>query len=222
MGKSGWSSEDYFVEGILPKSFPADYGEVKSFVLPEDPEIISASFNPGGKLSPFSTAGFFMNDVVTTAKVTTEPVSGKTLRSVLIEDQEVPKEYWIAEDKVKDWEFLKGAKSVARVSKSGHSYNYAEGKMAFPDSLDKPSRTILTGEGGPTPSRFKHVIRTDKGLRRLTPLELERLSGFPDNWTKLAADGTELSDARRAFFIGNALVVGLIERVGKELLNRFF
>ena len=222
VGQSGWTREDYFAEGILPKAFPAHYGDVNSFALPEDPEIISASFNPGGRVSPFSTAGFFMNDVVTTAKATTEPGKGETLRSVLIEDQEVPEEYWIAEDKVKDWEFLKGAKSIARVSKSGHSYNYAEGKMAFPDSLDKPSRTILTGEGGSTPSRFKHVIRTDKGLRRLTPLELERLSGFPDNWTKFAADGTELSDARRAFFIGNALVVGLIERVGKELLNRFF
>jgi len=222
IGQSGWHAEDYFVEGVLPKAFPAKYDDVRSFALHEDPEVISSSFNPGGKTSPFSTAGCFINGLVTTAKARTEPSKDATLRSVLIQDHEVPDEYWIAEDRVTEWEFLKGAKSIARVSKTGHSYNYQEGKMAFPDGLDKPSRTILTGEGGPTPSRFKHVIRTDKGLRRLTPLELERLSGFPDNWTQFAADGTQLSDVRRAFFIGNALVVGLIERVGKELHNRFF
>jgi DNA (cytosine-5)-methyltransferase 1 len=94
--------------------------------------------------------------------------------------------------------------------------------MAFPDSLDKPSRTILTGEGGSTPSRFKHVIETKRGHRRLTPLELERLSGFPDDWTRFGADGVEISDSKRAFFMGNALVVGLVEMVGAELRQRFF
>jgi DNA (cytosine-5)-methyltransferase 1 len=89
--------------------------------------------------------------------------------------------------------------------------------MAFPDLLTNPSRTILTGEGGSTPSRFKHIIRTKRGYRRLTPVELERLSGFPDDWTKFDSNGRVISDAKRAFFIGNALVVGLIERVGKVL-----
>ena len=89
--------------------------------------------------------------------------------------------------------------------------------MAFPDLLTNPSRTILTGEGGTTPSRFKHIIKIGDRYRRLTPVELERLNGFPDNWTKFDDQGKELSDARRAFFMGNALVVGLIERVGKVL-----
>jgi DNA (cytosine-5)-methyltransferase 1 len=89
--------------------------------------------------------------------------------------------------------------------------------MAFPDLLTNPSRTILTGEGGTSPSRFKHIIKTKKGYRRLTPLELERLSGFPDNWTAIDNDGNQVPDAKRAFFIGNALVVGLIEKVGKVL-----
>ena len=86
--------------------------------------------------------------------------------------------------------------------------------MAFPDSLDKPSRTILTGEGGKTPSRFKHVIRIGRKYRRLTPLELERLAGFPDNWTKLESG---ITDGRRAFFVGNALVVGIVELIGRQL-----
>jgi DNA (cytosine-5)-methyltransferase 1 len=85
--------------------------------------------------------------------------------------------------------------------------------------LTNPSRTILTGEGGTSPSRFKHIIKTKKGHRRLTPIELERLNGFPDDWTKFDANGFQVSDVRRAFFMGNALVIGLIERVGKALAS---
>jgi DNA (cytosine-5)-methyltransferase 1 len=91
--------------------------------------------------------------------------------------------------------------------------------MAFPDSLDSPARTILTGEGGSTPSRFKHIIIDETGKhRRLTPIELERLNGFEPGWTAFGSEGN-LSDARRAFFMGNALVVGLIEQVGRVLLH---
>ena len=86
--------------------------------------------------------------------------------------------------------------------------------MAFPDPLDRPSRTIVTGEGGSAPSRFKHVVLTPRGrYRRLTPIELERLNMFPDDHTK------GVSDTWRAFFMGNALVVGVVERIGKELRN---
>jgi DNA (cytosine-5)-methyltransferase 1 len=91
--------------------------------------------------------------------------------------------------------------------------------MAFPDLLTNPSRTILTGEGGTTPSRFKHIIQTKNGYRRLTPVELERLNGFPDDWSKFDSNGKQVSDAKRAFFMGNALVVGLIEKVGNIIAN---
>ena len=87
--------------------------------------------------------------------------------------------------------------------------------MAFPDPLDRPARTIITGEGGSTPSRFKHVVRQPGGkLRRLTPVELERLNMFPDGHT------AGVPDARRAFFMGNALVVGIVERVGAVIAGR--
>jgi DNA (cytosine-5)-methyltransferase 1 len=88
--------------------------------------------------------------------------------------------------------------------------------MVFPDSLDRPSRTIITGEGGKSPSRFKHVIKTTKGYRRLSPVELERLNMFPDNHTKL--DG--ITDTKRALFMGNALVFGVIEKIGRVLIER--
>jgi DNA (cytosine-5)-methyltransferase 1 len=88
--------------------------------------------------------------------------------------------------------------------------------MAFPDRLDRPSRTIITSEGGRSPSRFKHVIKTKQGYRRLVPVELERLNGFPDGHTALAG----VPDSKRAFFMGNALVVGVVERIGRELAAR--
>ena len=92
-------------------------------------------------------------------------------------------------------------------------YNYSEGSMIYPDSLDKTSRTIITGEGGKSASRFKHVIKTKNGLRRLIPVELERLNMFPDNHTK----SSDITDAKRSFFMGNALVVGVIEKISHSL-----
>ena len=87
--------------------------------------------------------------------------------------------------------------------------------MSCPDPLDRPSRTVITGEGGASPSRTKHIIKQGRTWRRLTPVELERLNMFPDNHTEL----NEVSDGRRAFFMGNALVVGVIERIGTALLE---
>ena len=207
--------------GILAKALPIEKNEYKYeyFELDEDASHISSYFNKGGGKSPFLNSGHYSNGLVTTAKVSAEEEPNKNvLGDIIIKDSEVPDEYWIDGKRLKDWEYLKGAKSIERVHKaSGAKYNYAEGKMAFPDSLKKPSRTILTGEGGTSPSRFKHVIKTSKGHRRLTPVELERLNGFPDDWTKLDNEGNQISDVPRAFFMGNALVIGLIARVGRVI-----
>ena len=114
------------------------------------------------------------------------------------------------------WQYLKGAKREPRKQgTNGHTYHYSEGAMVFPDPLDRPSRTVITGEGGRTPSRFKHVIhRRGHGYRRLTPVELERLNMFPDGHTE------GVSDPWRAFFMGNALVVGVVERIGTTIIER--
>jgi DNA (cytosine-5)-methyltransferase 1 len=93
-------------------------------------------------------------------------------------------------------------------------YKYEEGRIAYPDPLDRPSRTVVTSEIGRSPSRMRHLIRLDDGTpRRLMPIELERLNMFPDDWTKI--DG--IKDSRRGFLMGNALVVGVIERLRDPL-----
>lgn len=223
--KAATKPENWIAEGVLNTALSiSGVDRITEFHLDKDASVISSSFNMGGKTSPFQTTGAYLNGIVTTGSAVPElaKTKGGTLGSVLIPDNEVPAEYWIDDSQLHEWQYLKGAKNIERVSSTGFAYQYSEGKMSFPDSLEKPSRTILTGEGGTSPSRFKHVIRTKVGHRRLTPIELERLSGFPDDWTKFDANGNQLSDARRAFFIGNALVVGLIDMVGKELKSRFF
>jgi len=208
-------------KGILARAFPVltEKHILNEIQLPETPEVLSSQFNKGGGKSPFLNSGYFVNGVAYTTKSKAKPAkTSVVLGDVLIPDSEVPAEYWVRGKRLQDWKYLKGAKSIERQHKaSGTIYNYAEGKMAFPDLLTNPSRTILTGEGGTSPSRFKHIIRTKKGYRRLTPVELERLNGFPDGWTENLGDGTKVSDAKRAFMMGNALVIGLVELVGKEL-----
>lgn len=194
-------------ESMLPNTF-----EIKGSLT-----AISKSFSHGSpKASPFMNSGIMIDRQVTTIKVNPS-YKGKTitLRDVLQKEKDVPEEFYVngALDK---WKYLKGGKSERRVARSGHVYNYSEGPMVFPDALDKPSRTIVTGEGGASPSRFKHVVKTRSGrYRRLTPVELERLDMFPDDFTKLEG----VSDKTRAFIAGNALVVGVIERIGKSLAN---
>jgi len=208
-------------DGILARAIPVSVSfEGRAEVdLSDSPDVISKNFNRGAGKSPFLNSGVYFGGRAYTAK-TTAVYKGKkvVLGDVLLPDEEVPSEYFVSTDRIKEWEYLKGAKTIERVHKeSGTPYSYAEGKMAFPDLLSNPSRTILTGEGGTSPSRFKHIIKTRVGYRRLTPIELERLNGFPDNWTSIGTDGEAISDVRRAFFMGNALVVGLIQRVGKVL-----
>ena len=98
----------------------------------------------------------------------------------------------------------------------GIIYDYTAGAMAYPDSLDKASRTVVTAEIGKSVSRMRHVIENPPGSgnhRGLMPLELERLNMFPDNWTEYEG----ISDSRRGFLMGNALVVGIIERLAGPL-----
>lgn len=192
------------------------------FSLPP-PEVVSQSFDAGGAISPFRDAGAswpsrdgLVAEVVT---MKTNPVydgERMTLRHAL--DTEEPSQdsgLFIADSALEAWRYLKGAKAEPRMSKSGFQYQYTEGPVAFPDPLDKPSRTLITGEGGSAPSRFKHVIQVGERYRRLTPTELERLNGFEPGHTKAA------SPSQRAFFMGNALVVGIVRNIGQEWAKRF-
>lgn len=209
-------------DGIISTAFPVREisEQIKRGSVKGDLINISNNFNLGEKKSPFENCGLMINGEFITVK--TKPnYSGpmQTLGSKLINFEDVPEEFFIPEEdiyKQKGWQYLKGSKSEIRETKEGFKYNYSEGSMIFPDALDNASRTIITGEGGKSPSRFKHVVEQNGILRRLTPIELERLNMFPDNHTKF--DG--ITDAKRAFFMGNALIVGVVEKLGFELNKR--
>jgi len=203
--------------GVIAKAFPIHHVPKFSPVpLSGDLVEISKKFNLGGKKSPFENTGLQIGGKVFTAKTMPLYEGKKTVLGDVLVERIVGSEFYIDEKDKEKWEYLKGAKQIKRVSAEGFEYNYSEGGMIYPDSLEKASRTIITGEGGRTPSRFKHVVDTETGLRRLVPIELERLNMFPDNHTKLEG----ITDGKRAFFMGNALVVGVVEKLSDELIKQ--
>lgn len=139
-----------------------------------------------------------------------------TLADIRVPDSEVPESFFIAEDDIPKWEAQRASKRIERTTKEGFTYTYSEGAMAWPDPLDKPARTILTGEGGRGASRMKHAIYAEDGrIRRLVPDELDMVQMFPKGWTR------GMSDSQRAFCMGNALVVGIVERIGRAVCRRW-
>jgi DNA (cytosine-5)-methyltransferase 1 len=56
------------------------------------------------------------------------------------------------------------------------------------------------------------------GVRRLTPLECERLQGFPDNWTELGADNKPIPDSHRYRLMGNAVATVCAQWLGHRLV----
>lgn len=204
--------------GTIATAFPVSIKEKASttfFSIEGELDEVSENFNAGKIKYEFGNAGIIKNRQVTTI-ATIPHYEGKhvLLGQLLLSEKDVPNTFFISEQDLSKWEYLKGGKQEIRKSTEGYEYKYSEGSMAFPDALDKPSRTIITGEGGSGPSRFKHVVLTASGrYRRLTPIELERLNMFPDCHTE------GVSDSRRAFLMGNALVTGIIEKIGIVLLH---
>lgn len=204
-------------DGVLAQAFPFQVKEntISDFNINGTIQDVSANFNKGKKISPFGNAGLMIDRHVYSVDaipVYEGPI--QTLGDNLVDEDFVPEEFFISEEELSKWKYEKGAKKINRVSKEGFEYVFSEGGMAFPDYLDRPSRTMITGEGGSAPSRFKHVVQTPSGrYRRLIPIELERLNMFPDNHTYHPA----VSNGRRAFLMGNALVCGIVQEIGRSL-----
>lgn len=161
----------------------------------------------------FFEAGILNGNEISTYKVIPRTVEAITLREILQRD--VPERFYLGEDLSK-WHYMKGAKAEPRRSSTGHEYMYREGALSFPDNIDIPARTMLTSEA--SKNRSTHVVEDPQTgrLRLLTPIECERLNCFEDDWTN-----TGMSERFRYFCMGNALVVGLIEKMGRKLSDIF-
>lgn len=134
--------------------------------------------------------------------------------------QNVDENFYLSQEKIDKFKYLRGPKKLERQSKEGHIYQYSEGGMSPFDSMDLPARTMLTSEG--TINRSTHLLKDNNGYRLLTPIEAELLQDFPPNWTKyklVNGEKVEVSNRMRMFFMGNALVTGIVTRIGVELWN---
>ena len=204
------STNDVFIHsGLFAKSFPVINSElnINSINITKshfsDLVIISNKFKFN-----FENSGYMMNGLVHSTKTTPIEVKPKPLKDI-IEKRTVENEYYLNGSKEK-FEYLKGSKRILR-EKNGVHYTYSEGQMSFPEDLSLPGRTMLTSEG--TVNRSTHVIDDGTGrLRILTPVETERLNEFPDNWTN-----TGMPLKRRYFMMGNALVTGLVSKLGNYI-----
>lgn len=215
-GPENWIAET----GILAKAFQIEIknSNPKSFKIVGDLTSLSSEFEDN-KNNPFENSGFMSKRNVFSIKTYTKFSGIFTKLENILDRSQIEDKFFIKESDLNKWEFLKGPKKQRRKTKYGFEYNFSEGGMIFPDSISNACRTIITGEGGPSPSRFKHVIidPIKNKLRRLTPLELERANMFPDNHTNVIED---ITDEKRAFFMGNALVVGVIEKISIEFVSR--
>ncbi len=163
----------------------------------------------------FSNSGICFNGKIYTAQTTPENLIHNpplTLADIL--ENSVDEKYFLSAKDSEKWSYMKGAKAIERTSKTGHEYTFREGAIAFPDYLDKPARTMLTSEG--SKNRSTHIVEdlATKKLRVLTPVECERINGFPDDWTN-----TGMTHSFRYFCMGNALVVNLITLMAKKLYD---
>ncbi|MGO4927970.1 DNA (cytosine-5-)-methyltransferase [Fundicoccus sp. Sow4_F4] len=209
-----------FNDGLFARQFPIKESEVKDRTkfnqLAKDIKEVSDEFNDG----KFWNTGVMRHGYYYSAD--TEPIGNEipiTLREIIVPESEVPEKYYIEGEKLAKFEYLRGPKRIERTSLEGHSYIYSEGGMSPTDDLNLPGRTMLTSEG--TVNRSTHLLKINGRYRLITPIEAERLQDFPDDWTKYkqleTGEVVEVGERMRMFFMGNALVTGIVKRIGDEL-----
>ncbi|WP_164669389.1 DNA (cytosine-5-)-methyltransferase [Virgibacillus doumboii] len=197
-----------FKDGFFAKEFPVNKEAYKdresTTTIQKDRVEISDNFE-----FIFHNSGVMRNGNIYTAH--TQPIEKNPtpLKDILIDEEFIEEKFILSKEIEEKFEYLRGAKKVERTSATGHKYYFSEGGMSPTDNLDKPGRTMLTSEG--TTNRSTHIVEVNGRKRFLTPVECERLNGFDDNWT------AGMTDRMRYFCMGNALVVSLIEKMGKRI-----
>lgn len=231
-------------DGFFAKSFPVqaqDKKKIKIGTLPDGIGELSSSFSFG-----FENTGVMKDGIIYTLK-TIPSFTGKQITlGDIMEDGEIDEQFFVPKERLyytypevhhsdethdrlsaeerKTWQYIKGAKKLPRKAANGHEYIFSEGPVAMIDEYDKPARTMLTSEG--SFSRTTHIVKDKKTgkIRLLTPIEMERIQGFPSDWTKeclVDGDKVEMPINKRRFMMGNALVVNLIDQM-EPLLSEIF
>ena len=199
-------------ESIFAKAFPVDSlsSSLSTYSLVDDyHDLVEVSDR---FRAHFDNAGWMHKGIVYTAKVKSKEKPMCPLSNIVLPCTD--SSFYLTDKQRDQFSYLRGKKKVQRKASTGLSYQYCEGSMSPFDSLDLPGRTMLTSEG--SVNRSSHIIPDPKTgrLRFLTPVECERLNGFPDGWTD-----TGMPRSSRYFMMGNALVCGIVEKLGDQLLK---
>ena len=233
-------------DGFFAKGFPVNKIEEKNIdttYLEKDIFEVSEKFQ-----FAFENSGCMIDSVVYTCKTAPVMVRSRVLRDIMQDNTTMPvdEHYYISDERLyytdpevkysdesennlpaesrKTWQYLKGGKKRLRTSANGHQYVFSEGPISMLDEWDKPARTMLTSES--SFNRSTHIVKdlVTGRIRLLTPIEAERIQGFPDDWTKeCLVDGeiVEMPEKMRYFCMGNALVVDMIGIMEKQLSKIF-
>lgn len=237
-------AEWIYKEGFFAKSFPVDEFDSKKIQVEELPirlGDLSEHFKFG-----FENSGVMIDGIIYTIKTVPDYEGTQITLGDIVETGDVEEKYFIPDERLyytnpnvthsdesherlpkedrQTWQYLKGAKKLPRKAANGHEYIFSEGAISMIDSYDKPARTMLTSEG--SFSRTTHIVKDKKTgrIRLLTPMEAERIQGFPTNHTKyclVKGEVVEMPVNKRRFMMGNALVVNLVEQMEKQISQIF-
>jgi site-specific DNA-cytosine methylase len=134
----------------------------------------------------------------------------KNIKLKDILDENVEDKYYLNDKQIQKAQYLKGKKEIKRI-KNGFEYIYKEGGMSFPNDLNKKSNCLLAS--GQSIARTSTYIEDEKGIRKITPTECEKLQTVPIGYTE------GVSDAQRYKMIGNGWTVDVISHILKNIKN---
>ena len=231
-------------DGFFARTFPVLDGAPKKIQIKELPQglgALSDSFSFG-----FENTGIMKDGVVYTLKTVPAYEGDQVTLGDIMETGQVEERYFIPKERLyyaapdvthsdetekrlpkedrQTWQYLRGAKKLPRKAANGHEYIFSEGAIPMIDAEDRPARTMLTSEGNF--SRTTHIVRDKKTgrVRLLTAGETERIQGFPTDHTKYCLSNGQVVEMplnKRRFMMGNALVVDLVELMGRTLERIF-
>jgi DNA (cytosine-5)-methyltransferase 1 len=113
---------------------------------------------------------------------------------------------------------------TANMGTGGHNVPFVRPVLDVARLNKSPNGRMIKDDGDPMytiTAQDRHGIQIgdEKGfaIRKLTPLECERLQGFPDGWTEFYEDGTKVSDNQRYERCGRTISIPVVEAIGRKL-----
>ncbi|NBR24735.1 MAG: DNA (cytosine-5-)-methyltransferase, partial [Micrococcales bacterium] len=113
---------------------------------------------------------------------------------------------------------------TANMGLGGNNVPYVRPILDVARANKSPNGRMIKGDGDPMytiTAQDRHGVVTENeqgiAIRKLTPVECERLQGFPDGWTEFYADGKAVSDSERYERCGRTITVSVVEAMGRKL-----